>query len=214
MLVKRGRRPGDHHSKKVEIAEAAYKTILRVGIARASLADIAREMGYTTGVLRHYFKDKEDLLLFAKNMLFDRANACALAAAEGALGIERLRIMVLDAVRLDAETVDRWRLLTMFNGQALGDARLMAIQQTRNERFWKLLEEELVQLQRAGYLSSRMDTVLEARSIVAFGDGLADQIIMKPKAWTSLQLQTLVANYLDGLLARCGRRAEPASRRR
>jgi AcrR family transcriptional regulator len=211
--VKRGRKPGDHDSKKVEIAEAAYKTLLRVGIANASLADIAREMGYTTGVLRHYFKDKEELLLFTKNMLFDRASERARAAAEGVQGLERLRIMVTDSLSLDQDTVDRWRLLTMFSGQAIGDARLMALQQKRNERFWQLLEEELSQLQQAGYLASQMDAALEARGLVAFSDGLADQIIMKPKAWTTAQLQTLVSNYLDGFLARCGRR-EPATRKR
>jgi len=212
--VKRGRKPGDHASKRAEIAEAAYKTVLRVGIAKASLADIAREMGYTTGVLRHYFKDKEELLLFAKNMLFDRASERTRAAAEGGEGLERLRIMVLDAVRLDAESVDRWRLLAMFNGQAIGDARLMAIQQTRNESFWGLLKEELIQLQRAGHLSADMDAALEARGLVAFGDGLADQIIMKPKAWTSSQVQTLIGNYLDGFLTRCGTRRKPTARTR
>lgn len=209
--MKRGRKPGDHDSKKAEIAEAAYKTLLRVGIGNASLADIAREMGYTTGVLRHYFKDKEELLLFAKNMLFDRANERARAAAAGAEGLDRLRIMVTDSLSLDPETVDRWRLLTMFSGKAIGDARLMALQQKRNERFWQLLEEELLQLQAAGYLSTQMDAALEARGIVAFGDGLADQIVMKPKAWTQAQMQTLVGNYLDGFLARCARR-EPRKR--
>jgi len=211
--VKRGRKPGDHDSKKAEIAEAAYKTLLRVGIANASLADIAREMGYTTGVLRHYFKDKEELLLFAKNMLFDRASERARAAAAGAEGLERLRIMVTDSLSLDSDTIDRWRLLTMFSGQAIGDARLMALQQKRNERFWELLEQELTQLQEAGHLSSQMDAALEARGIVAFGDGLADQVIMKPKAWTAAQLQTLVSSYLESFLARCARR-EPAARKR
>lgn len=201
--MKRGRKPGDHDAKRTEIAEAACKAILRLGIANAGLADIAREMGYTTGVLRHYFEDKEDLLLFAKNMLFDRASARARQAAEGVTGTERLRIMVVDSLRLDAETVDRWRLLAIFSGRAIGDARLMAIQQRRNERFWRLLEEELTQLQKAGYLSSRCDVALEARGIVAFGDGLADQVIMKPKAWTTAQLQTLISGYLDSMLRRC-----------
>jgi TetR/AcrR family transcriptional regulator, transcriptional repressor of aconitase len=210
--VKRGRKPGDHNAMRTEIAEAACKAILRLGIANAGLADIAREMGYTTGVLRHYFEDKESLLLFAKNMLFDRASARARQAAEGASGTERLRIMVVDSLRLDAETVDRWRLLAIFSGRAIGDARLMAIQQRRNERFWRLLEEELTELQKAGYLSSRADVALEARGIVAFSDGLADQVIMKPKAWTTAQLQTLIAGYLDSMLSRCVAQPRPAAR--
>jgi AcrR family transcriptional regulator len=110
LQVKKGRKPGDHNAKRMEIAGAACKAFLRLGIANAGLADIAREMGYTTGVLRHYFEDKEQLLLFAKNMLFDRAHERAISAAEDAAGWERLKVLVLDGLRLDQESLDRCRL--------------------------------------------------------------------------------------------------------
>lgn len=210
----RGRKPGDHNARRIEIAEAACKTILRSGIANASLADIAREMGYTTGVLRHYFRDKEELLLFAKNTMFDRAHDRAVAAAESTVGTDRLRIMVVDTLKLDPETIDRWRLLAIFNGHAIGNSRLMALQQKRNERFWSFLEEEMLRLQQAGHLSARMDVALEARGLVAFGDGLADQIIMQPKIWSEAQLHTLVSNYLEGLLARCAPTGRAGARKR
>lgn len=203
-MKKRGRRPGDHDARRIEIAEAACRAILRLGIANAGLADIAREMGYTTGVLRHYFDDKEQLVLFAKNHLFDRAQKHAAHVAAGASGFERVRIIVLESLRLDPETIDRWRLLTIFNGRAVGDARLMQIQARRNELFWKLMEKELVGLQRAGALAKRMNASLEARGIVAFVDGLADQIIMKPSAWKAREIEALLSTYLDGVLARHG----------
>lgn len=203
--AKRGRKPGDHNARRIEIAEAACKAIVRLGIANAGLADIAREMGYTTGVLRHYFEDKEQLLLFAKNMLFDRAHERARKAGESLRGVERLRVMLLDSLDVDAETIDRWRLLAIFNGRAIGDPRLMQIQHARNERFWKLLEGELVALQRSGDLSDEMDAALEARGIIAFTDGLSDQVIMKPKAWRKEQLVQLASRYIDELIVRYGR---------
>lgn len=212
--MKRGRKPGDHNARRIEIAEAACKAILRLGIANAGLADMAREMGYTTGVLRHYFEDKDQLLLFAKNMLFDRAQERAKLATEGMVGAQRLRTMVLDAANVDPDTVDRWRLLTIFNGRAVGDTRLMQLQQKRNERFWQLMEQELVELQRQGILSKRMDATLEARGIVSFTDGLAEQVIMKPKAWTTEQLQYLASSYLDHLFARFGSPSDAKSHAR
>jgi AcrR family transcriptional regulator len=212
--VKRGRKPGDHNARRIEIAEAACKAILRLGIANAGLADIAREMGYTTGVLRHYFADKEQLLLFAKNLLFDRAHERALIAAAGSSGVARLRVMLVDELRLDQGTLDRWRLLAIFNGRAIGDARLTQIQQRRNERFWRLMEAELAALQESGDLAADMDAALEARGILAFMDGLGDQVIMKPAAWKETELRALISRYLDALLARYGRasRARPRSR--
>lgn len=215
--MKRGRKPGDHGAKRVQIAEAACKAFLHLGIANASLTDIAREMGYTTGVLRHYFQDKEELLLFAKNMLFDRAHEHAASAAEGVAGLDRLRVLVLESLKLDEESVDRWRLLAMFNGSAVGDSRLMHIQHKRNERWWTLLEKELVALQASGLLSSRMNAALEARGIMAFSDGLAEQVTMKPQAWRESQLQSLMSRYLEDLFARYrrgnrSRNAQVASR--
>lgn len=59
----RGRAQGDQDAKRAKIAQAACDVILRLGLAQASLAEIAREMGYTTGILRHYFANKEELLL-------------------------------------------------------------------------------------------------------------------------------------------------------
>lgn len=53
----------DHDARRIEIAEAACTTLLEVGLERTRLKDIAVSMGYTTGVLQHYFKSKEDLLL-------------------------------------------------------------------------------------------------------------------------------------------------------
>jgi AcrR family transcriptional regulator len=205
-VKKKGRIPGDHAARRVEIAEAACRAILRLGLANAGLAEIAREMGYTTGVLRHYFDDKEHLLLFAKNQLFDRAHQHAVSLAAGVSGFERLRIMVCESIRLDAEAIDRWRLLTIFNGSAIGNASLMQVQARRNERFWKLIEDELMELQRAGILSRRMNVALEARGIAAIMDGLADQIVMKPKAWKPAEVAMLLTVYLDSVLARNGTR--------
>ncbi len=132
----RGRIKGDHEAKRQEIAEAAYKVILRLGLANTSLADIAREMGYTTGVLRHYFVDKEELLLYAKNFLVDRLNVRARSAAEPFKGMEKLRSLATEMLVLAPGGVDVYRLLAAFNGYALGNPRLMKIQHERNDTHW------------------------------------------------------------------------------
>jgi len=44
----------------------------RAGVDGTGVADIAQEMGCSTGVLMHYYSSKAQLLLFAKNLLFDR----------------------------------------------------------------------------------------------------------------------------------------------
>ena len=55
----------DHASRREEIVEAARRIILREGIEAATTRAIAREAGYSNGVLTHYFADKDDIMLSA-----------------------------------------------------------------------------------------------------------------------------------------------------
>jgi len=194
-----GRAKGDHEAKRITIAEAACTVFLRLGLARTSLADIARDMGYTTGVLRHYFADKDELLLYAKNLLFDRSFQKARAAADRCIGLQRLRTMATEFLPSNKETIDSYRLLAMFNGNAIGDARLMRVQHKRNESHTALLADEITALQREEFLPKELDARLEACGILGLIDGLAEQVIMRPEALSRAQLEGLVNRYIDCL---------------
>lgn len=204
-----GRKRGDHEAKRDEIAEAACKAILKRGLGAAGLADIAREMGYTTGVLRHYFPDKEELLLYAKNRLFDLAYDRVVQIRDQHQGSERLKVMAIELLPRDADGIDKWRLLITFNGRAIGHPELMKRQHRRNERFWALFADEIMVLQRAGELSPELDPRLEACGIIAFVDGLAEQVVMEPKEWSAEELTAMMRRYVDSIpsAARGPRRA-------
>lgn len=198
----RGRKRGDHEAKREEIAEAACRVFLRLGLERTSLADIAREIGNTTGVLRHYFSDKEELLLAAKNLVFDRSFEKATSAAARCIGLDMLRAMAIDLLPTTQESIDRYRLLAMFNGSAIGDVRLMRIQDKRNAMHCHQLAELMVRLQRDGMLPKDLNPQLEAAGILALVDGLADQVVMSKNSWSRKQLNALVNRYIDSLCAR------------
>jgi AcrR family transcriptional regulator len=66
----KGRPKGDHAARKQEIAEATWRVIADKGVAGATIRRIARETGYSTGVLSHYFSDKNEILEFAVESLF------------------------------------------------------------------------------------------------------------------------------------------------
>jgi AcrR family transcriptional regulator len=198
----RGRTAGDHEAKRAKIAEAACQVILRLGLAQASLAEIAREMGYTTGILRHYFANKEQLLLYAKNLLWDRSFEEARSAAMRHNGVEKLRAMAVSLLPYDESAIDRFRLLATFNGCAIGNARLMKIQHRRNALHWRVFEEVISGLQKDGGFPKSLNPRLEACGILAMVDGLADQVIMHPEAWSPSDLKKIVIRYIDSII-RC-----------
>src|SRR5262245_21785277 len=55
----------ERSGRYAEIVDATIRVIARDGLSGASLRSIAREIGYTTGVVMHYFKDKDELLIEA-----------------------------------------------------------------------------------------------------------------------------------------------------
>jgi AcrR family transcriptional regulator len=159
-------------------------------------------MGYTTGVLRHYFKDKDELLLFAKNMLFDRTRERASIAASHADGLEKLLAMVFEFLPADNEAIDNVRLLAMFNGNAVGDPRLRRLQHKRNESHAALLAGVIEDLQKERILRADLEPLFEASAIMALIDGLGEQQIMRPTRWTRGVLISLVSRYISGLARR------------
>src|SRR5688572_26508243 len=65
--------PAKAESTRQAVARATWAVIDREGLAGASMREIAREAGCTTGVLSHYFRDKDELMLFASTLAFEAA---------------------------------------------------------------------------------------------------------------------------------------------
>lgn len=191
------RKKGDHNAKRVEIADAACEVILRVGLERTSLNDIAREQGYTTGVLRHYFHDKEELLLFTKNRLFDKMFKQMRTAADSQDGVDRLTAMALKNVPTTPKAIKTWRVLAAFNGRAIGNPAFMRLQSRRYAKGWNLYIDEISSLQSAGHIGPNIDPRLEGFGICSFVEGLAAQVVMAPKTWGDKELSQLVTRYVD-----------------
>lgn len=212
----RGRTKGDHDARRIQIAEAACSVFVRLGLNRTTLADIAREMGCTTGVLQHYFADKDELLLFAKNRLFDAAHENARIVAEKATGLDKLRAMIAELLPSDPKTIDSYRLLAMFNGSAVGDPRLVKLQLKRNDSVAILFATLIAQLQEEGLLRKGLNPRLEAAGILALIDGLGDQQVMRSEPWSRNALNQLLDRYIDSLagpelLARRRRAHKPSN---
>ena len=55
----------DHDERREELARAAVRAIDRLGLEGATMREIAKEAGYSTGILGHYFESKDDIVLGA-----------------------------------------------------------------------------------------------------------------------------------------------------
>lgn len=59
----------DHDTKKVDIAHATWKILLKKGVGGVSVRNIAKEAGITLGALRYYFTTQEELLAYTEELI-------------------------------------------------------------------------------------------------------------------------------------------------
>jgi len=93
----------DHDERREELLEAVWRVIARDGIERATMRTIATETGWSTGVLAHYFADKDDILGSALVLAYERISARWDAKLEGLGPLDGLHELVLDNLPLDDE---------------------------------------------------------------------------------------------------------------
>jgi TetR/AcrR family transcriptional regulator, transcriptional repressor of bet genes len=65
----------DHEQRRREIAAMTIDLIAREGIGAATIRHIAAEGGFSTTAITHYFADKEELLVWAFEILSDEGKA-------------------------------------------------------------------------------------------------------------------------------------------
>ncbi len=188
----------DHDERRERIAEAAWRVIEREGPDGANLRRIAREAGYTTGVVTHYFRDKRDLMAFAFGLVVERstsrmAGAAAEAGAEGALA----QLLPLDEERRRETTV--WLALM---GSSLSNPDLAA---ELRRRYRRAREATLPMFREALAEAQAGDPDDVADELLAAVDGITVDALTDPERFPPERQMAL----LRRALARLGLAVEP-----
>ena len=112
--------------RRLEVSEAAWRVIVREGLDRTSMRAIAAEMNCTTGVVTHYFRNKQELILFALHQVTERLKLLMEKVVVDLSGRERLVEMLSSFLPIDQERQDILRVWIAFLGYAVGREDLMA----------------------------------------------------------------------------------------
>ncbi|WP_273887349.1 TetR/AcrR family transcriptional regulator [Rubrobacter naiadicus] len=189
----------DHERRRREIAEAAWRAVARGGLEAATVREIASEAGYSTGVLAHYFEDKDALLVHTLHVSVERAVGRFERGIRGKVGIEALRAVLLEALPLDEERAEEMRVWLEFWARAARDEALRA-EQNYWYSLWRGVVRALVEeSQRRGDLGSTLDPVREANSLVALVDGVGMQAVFEPGKWPPEEQRALLDAHLERL---------------
>lgn len=187
--------------RRLEVSEAAWRVIVREGLDRTSMRAIAQELGCTTGVVTHHFRDKQELILFALNQVTQRLQKTMQAATEQARGVDRLVEMLSAFLPLDTERQDILKVWVAFLGYAIGRESLMAEHQQSAAQLREVIIQELKALQSAKLIRANIEPELEANALLALVNGVSLDSLIQAKRLSPDQQQIVIRRYVNELLS-------------
>lgn len=192
----------NHSERRELLADAVLTVVRRYGLARATLREVAREVGWTSGVLLHYFRDKQEMLTFAFQLATQRAGQRVERRLPGLTGIAALRAFMEETLPLDETRQLDAAIWLSFEGHVAGVPEIAEEQRTLYEGLHTNLHRLVVLAQEAGEVPSCADPDLTAARIAATIIGLRTMALINAQHYTPAFL-VAVADDLLAKLACC-----------
>ncbi len=162
----------DWEERRAELAEAVWRTIAHRGLENTSIRNIAEETHWTRGVLQRYFRDKDELMLFAYELASDHAVSVNVRAVGDARRLEALRRRLIAYARPDAEQRQVMEVLSAFAVHARTQPELTAAIRHRYGEWVGVTQAIFRDLDAQGVLREGLDLEHTAVEYLAFATGL------------------------------------------
>lgn len=191
----------DQDEKRATIAKAAYEVIAAQGIGGATMRAIARQAGCTTGMVVHYFDDKQDVLLHAHNHAAQDVRRRMREHERNHQGLALLLALVVEVLPTDERRRGNWRIWIAFWDESVATPGVHHEQSNRISEWHRRLRRALAQAVDAGEVDAGINIADEADLIASLVEGLAIQVVVHRRSIGAARQLRLVKEYLRRLSA-------------
>ncbi|WP_179957019.1 TetR/AcrR family transcriptional regulator [Amycolatopsis anabasis] len=190
----------DHEARRQQIADALLRLTASRGLEAVSLRHVAREAGLSMGAVQHYFKTKDEMLVFALQHQAEQRDRRITARVTGADLSPKsvLRICVLEMLPTDEQSRLEWLVGVAYFIRTVAEPSLAAY----TDGIPKALEFFAGQLRRAqdeGDVAADADPDSEAAVLWALADSLGVTITLGHQ--TPAEAVSIVDYHLDRLFS-------------
>ncbi|MBV9696878.1 MAG: TetR family transcriptional regulator [Gammaproteobacteria bacterium] len=201
----------DHAQRRNEIALAACRVVAQHGFEQATVARIAREAGYTSGMIAHYFDTKQDIVIAALRLILRRIEERLSPAV--AAGAPELLTLLTEALPVDETRYIECAFWIAFWGQVPADRRLKRINAWLHREYLRLFERCLARgwPQWPQWPAAVQQQVL--RSLITFINGITASTVASRADWPAERQVEQLGLQLQLLHDWAGHAAQPALRR-
>jgi len=204
----------NHDERREELLEAVWQVIARDGMERATIRAIARETGWSAGVLAHYFDGKEEIIGSALRLMYERIAARWDSKLEGLTGIEALQELVLDNLPLDDERELETRFLMNYWSREIRGGNHGPRPARRGPMLIDLLTELTRDAQATGEIRSDEAPEDIAERLLGLIDGFSLHTLLDPRRLSRSRQVALVQQEFDRLSQSEAPRKPPTTKRK
>ena len=186
--------------RRNQLTDALLDITATRGLDQVSVREVASAAGVSIGAVQHYFATKDQMLVFAFRQVVERTRA-RLAGIDAGLGPRRaLGAALRELLPLDQARLAECRVYLAFAARAATTPALAAVQEETLSAIQADLERALSAAAAARNRGPGLDTVLEARLLLAVVDGLMFDAVSAPGTLTPADLEAALDAHLGRLL--------------
>ena len=191
----------DHDQRRLELVDATWRIIARLGIEGATMREIALEAGFANGALKPYFPTKDNLLAFAFGHVFGRTNERIAGATSGLEGLAALRAFCIEVLPLDEERINEARIVIPFWQKAINDPDKARIHRDSMQQWLAAIRQHLAEARQSGAVTTAVNDAALAGQLLNLLLGAQVAAALAPEGQLDLGLNEQLEGFLT--LLRC-----------
>ncbi|WP_077324295.1 TetR/AcrR family transcriptional regulator [Virgibacillus siamensis] len=189
----------DHTKRKILIAEATWNVIIRDGLEKATVREVAKEAGLSAGALRHYFSTQSELLAFSMELVSDRVRDRALSKKYTGPPMDVMLELLGEFLPIDDERRVEMEVWLVFSSRTLIDKKLHALSQEVYTDMKQAVQHVIEGLIQLGFAKTDIDKEIETRKLHALIDGIALHALLHPNEYSVETMLETVRSHLKSL---------------
>lgn len=165
----------DHRQRRTLIADAMMRVAAERGLEEMSLRHVAAEAGVTSGMVQHYFRNKDEMVTFAMQKVKESISTRIAddGPGEDATAAELVRAWLVQLLPLDEVRRTEGRVALAFMAYAVSRPDVGAAVRADNAFLRKVITERIHDAQQAGEVPSHHDPEDTATALMALVEGLS-----------------------------------------
>lgn len=186
----------DHEARRADIAAAAFRVVARKGILQATIADVARECGFSVGAIIHYLPTRDHILLEALEYGSIEVRRRMDTAATSAEGLEALRRVVHEALPGGPDMASHWRIWVSLWEVSYASETARAVLHGRYDESYRRYGDLVRAAQARGEVDPDVDVDEAVGSLISLIDGLSTHVLVAGRRLSDAVLKQHIEDWI------------------